>query len=333
MVITQREWSMCAFFIHLFMWIMVQGLEAVGKQYPAGYIGCYSDDKGTVLFPDRVLSEKLDDSDLNCATRCKRECKKLGYRYAGTESGEECFCGKTFNYDPEKLSDADCNIKCPGKEDENCGGNWRISIYDTQENNSTIQILTTSGTTTSDITETTTFDITTEISDLLISPTTVAQSTSGTVTPMHSADNMKSGNTKTSFPVVYIFVPVGVITLGVTVAITVIVLKRRKKQILVPEVVYEAADPNEDLYENDTERHQSSENTPQNLTPKGQLDMTQYDHIPRNVSNSAAESDTEYNVLGMKTPNKPESGQFYDHIVEQDKRLNDKTYSHLSYNP
>ncbi|XP_053392186.1 uncharacterized protein LOC123551736 isoform X2 [Mercenaria mercenaria] len=324
MIITQREWSMCAFFIHLFMWIMVQGLED-GKQYPPGYIGCYSESKWKIYDAVRVLPEQLEDSDFNCASRCKRECEKLGYRYAGTESGEECFCGKTFNYDPEKLSDADCNIKCPGKEDENCGGNWRISIYDTQENNSTIQNLTTSGTTTS--------DITTEISDLLTSPSTVAQSTSCTVTPMHSADNMKSGNTKTSFPVVYIFVPVAVITLGVTVAIIVVVLKRRKKQILVPEVVYEAANSNEDLYENDTERHQISENTPQNLIPKGQLELSQYDHIPRNVSNSAAESDTEYNVLGMKTPNIPESGQFYDHIVEQDKRLNDKTYSHLSYNP
>ncbi|XP_053398178.1 uncharacterized protein LOC128556635 [Mercenaria mercenaria] len=103
-------------------------------QDPVGYIGCYKDDKmSNWLSYQRVLHTKLEYPDLNCAAKCKEECKKMGFRYAGTESGEECFCGNEINQNPDKVPDTECNVPCPGQKDENCGGYWLISIYDTSK--------------------------------------------------------------------------------------------------------------------------------------------------------------------------------------------------------
>ncbi|XP_053397239.1 uncharacterized protein LOC123551753 isoform X1 [Mercenaria mercenaria] len=87
-----------------------------------GYIGCFKD------YHSRVLDERKTDFNRNSGKRCKKFCRGHGYRYAGTETGTECFCGNEIRF---KIPASNCDYKCEGKPSEFCGGDWRISIYDT----------------------------------------------------------------------------------------------------------------------------------------------------------------------------------------------------------
>ena len=59
----------------------------------------------------------------NCIGFCTAE----GYKFAGVESGDECFCG-----DHAPLISApkrECHLKCNGDETQICGGFWRMNVY------------------------------------------------------------------------------------------------------------------------------------------------------------------------------------------------------------
>ncbi|KAH3873066.1 hypothetical protein DPMN_036292 [Dreissena polymorpha] len=87
------------------------------------YLGCYKDHRES----NRVLQTQQEDEDeTNTPEDCARRCSQ--YRYAGVESGEECFCDDRMN-NPEKISDQECNYKCPGDHSKMCGGHWKISVY------------------------------------------------------------------------------------------------------------------------------------------------------------------------------------------------------------
>ncbi|KAH3806160.1 hypothetical protein DPMN_134475 [Dreissena polymorpha] len=87
------------------------------------YLGCYEDDSE----PNRVLpTQQEDEDDTNTPEDCARRCSQ--YRYAGVESGEECFCGDRMN-NPKKVPDRKCNYHCPGDVSKMCGGYWKISVY------------------------------------------------------------------------------------------------------------------------------------------------------------------------------------------------------------
>lgn len=75
--------------------------------------------------PDKYigLNEK------NTGDLCKKSCADAGFRYAGTEATNQCFCGNTIRDYPKTSG---CDRRCPGNNTEFCGGQWRISIYDTQ---------------------------------------------------------------------------------------------------------------------------------------------------------------------------------------------------------
>merc|ERR1712048_113136 len=60
----------------------------------------------------------------NSAATCAARCKKLGYRYAGTQFYKQCFCGNSFG----KYGKAKCSTKCPGNKGI-CGGGWANSVY------------------------------------------------------------------------------------------------------------------------------------------------------------------------------------------------------------
>ncbi|XP_052253970.1 uncharacterized protein LOC127860144 [Dreissena polymorpha] len=84
------------------------------------YLGCYVDDW------DRVLDVEFDISDKNTPEECVRRCWE--FRYAGVESGNECFCGNTM-HNPHESPDTECADLCPGDDSEICGGHWRIRVF------------------------------------------------------------------------------------------------------------------------------------------------------------------------------------------------------------
>ena len=82
-------------------------------------------------YGDRVLTvngEEVKSSlDPNGALYCRNVCKAQGYRYAGTETNDECWCGNSFRrFD---LRPGECNDDCTGNSNEKCGDGWRMNVY------------------------------------------------------------------------------------------------------------------------------------------------------------------------------------------------------------
>ena len=63
---------------------------------------------------------------------CIERCYSLDLRYAGLEARDQCFCGKEgTRYDKlGRLADSSCRKSCVGNLDEDCGGEYILSIYD-----------------------------------------------------------------------------------------------------------------------------------------------------------------------------------------------------------
>jgi hypothetical protein len=92
------------------------------------YIGCYQDSFVSKLFSFYpVISTSLMTTNI-CATACALE----GFEYAGLENGFQCICGSTEELTKAtKISDSKCSSQCTGSSQENCGGDWTLSIYKT----------------------------------------------------------------------------------------------------------------------------------------------------------------------------------------------------------
>lgn len=99
--------------------------ETDHQQKPSGltYMGCFSD--------------RLDDRDLSSyhgqvATpeQCGASCEALnkGYRYAGIQNGDQCFCGVSYGRHGNEPA-ATCFKQCSGAHGELCGGVHRNSVY------------------------------------------------------------------------------------------------------------------------------------------------------------------------------------------------------------
>merc|ERR1712050_150773 len=77
----------------------------------------------------RILSDyRGDNSDTLTIGSCIDLCE--GYEYAGTQNGNECWCGNDYPSHDLKRSTASCNKPCSGDDSQLCGGRWRINIYD-----------------------------------------------------------------------------------------------------------------------------------------------------------------------------------------------------------
>ena len=63
--------------------------------------------------------------------QCLSTCEDAGFKYAGTEYGEQCYCGNDI---PAQIhfDDAQCTIQCVGSTDpsEKCGGFWAMNLYE-----------------------------------------------------------------------------------------------------------------------------------------------------------------------------------------------------------
>ncbi|KAI1093594.1 putative glyoxal oxidase [Rostrohypoxylon terebratum] len=89
------------------------------------HIGCYSE--GTtgrgLTFGASVLSTQMS------AANCTAACQVAGYILAGTEYGDECYCGNSISNGAAPAEDG-CNMSCSGNKSEVCGGSNRLNVYD-----------------------------------------------------------------------------------------------------------------------------------------------------------------------------------------------------------
>ncbi|KAL7783416.1 glycoside hydrolase family 3 protein [Trichoderma ceciliae] len=91
------------------------------------YLGCFSDNETRTL-PGNQASPAIDS---NTPQACGNLCGSHGYRYAGVESGNQCFCGHAI-LPPggSPIPESSCNYGCEGNSTLMCGGYWTINIYE-----------------------------------------------------------------------------------------------------------------------------------------------------------------------------------------------------------
>ncbi|KAG2165383.1 hypothetical protein JADG_005122 [Aureobasidium aubasidani] len=79
-----------------------------------------------VHFICSVASYRILFSD-NTPYKCASTCQSLGYKYAGTEYGSECWCANAAPTSSTKATD--CNMACSGDKTQTCGAGNRLSVY------------------------------------------------------------------------------------------------------------------------------------------------------------------------------------------------------------
>ncbi|KAI9684287.1 MAG: hypothetical protein M1822_005760 [Bathelium mastoideum] len=88
------------------------------------YVGCANDTARGI----RTLNANQTDSPSMTTEYCQNFCQSNGYKYAGTEFGEECYCDNFIN-PSALLNQTMCYYACAGNSTEDCGGADRISLY------------------------------------------------------------------------------------------------------------------------------------------------------------------------------------------------------------
>ncbi|KAL7941527.1 hypothetical protein V8C42DRAFT_360761 [Trichoderma barbatum] len=83
--------------------------------------GCWSDSDSP-----RALEHSFTDGEGMSIRACS--LKAAGYKYFGVEAGKECWYGNTLDASSQKQTSG-CNTACVGWITQQCGGNWRLSLY------------------------------------------------------------------------------------------------------------------------------------------------------------------------------------------------------------
>ncbi|KAK0520827.1 hypothetical protein OC834_006888 [Tilletia horrida] len=92
------------------------------------YGGCWTDQ----LPNGRALAALVSAGSSVTAESCVASCQAAGYTIAGTENGNECWCGNGLALGSAKAPDADCSTLCAGNAAEVCGGPFRLTTYSTK---------------------------------------------------------------------------------------------------------------------------------------------------------------------------------------------------------
>lgn len=87
--------------------------------------GCYVDSVS-----DRKLPISMNTNGGPSAITvelCLDACHKKGYKYAGLEYSQECWCGTSSP--PQAATDGRCDMPCKGNSLEYCGGGNGLNVY------------------------------------------------------------------------------------------------------------------------------------------------------------------------------------------------------------
>ncbi|KAJ7479209.1 glycosyl hydrolase family 71-domain-containing protein [Mycena latifolia] len=88
------------------------------------YLGCYQD------YSPRTLNNGISFTSATLTIqRCQVACGAAGYRYAGVEYSQECWCSSAITSGAVQASSKECDMSCTGASGQTCGGGNRISLY------------------------------------------------------------------------------------------------------------------------------------------------------------------------------------------------------------
>ncbi|KIR79550.1 transmembrane receptor [Cryptococcus gattii E566] len=92
----------------------------------SGYVGCYKEGSSRLLPSYSFTSNSMTNN------LCVTNCKSLGYAFAGTENGNECYCSAKLNATSGgyRAQDSDCSTACKGGGG-NCGAGGALSVWAT----------------------------------------------------------------------------------------------------------------------------------------------------------------------------------------------------------
>ncbi|KAH6611106.1 wsc domain containing [Trichoderma cornu-damae] len=85
-------------------------------------VGCWTEGQGV-----RALGQKATLEAGMTNEACAEFCS--GFRYFGTEYGDECYCGSFLDATSTTAPLADCNMPCGGNQFEYCGASNRLELY------------------------------------------------------------------------------------------------------------------------------------------------------------------------------------------------------------
>ncbi|GAB1310597.1 hypothetical protein MFIFM68171_00807 [Madurella fahalii] len=93
------------------------------------YLGCFYDSRSRVLPYQKPSARNMTNG--YCADMCTAD-STMRHRHAGTQHGDQCFCGTAAPETMRRAPDWACNYQCPGQgiQMENCGGNWVLSMWE-----------------------------------------------------------------------------------------------------------------------------------------------------------------------------------------------------------
>jgi hypothetical protein len=86
----------------------------------AQYLGCFAD-SAILDLPHLTYSDPTSTIE-----HCLAACVELGYLYAGTRGGNDCFCADSYGGQGPSNG---CTIPCGGNASETCGGTSANSVY------------------------------------------------------------------------------------------------------------------------------------------------------------------------------------------------------------
>ncbi|KOS18481.1 putative fungistatic metabolite [Escovopsis weberi] len=89
---------------------------------PYVLVGCWTEGDGV-----RALGQAFFTSPDMTNEQCAASC--AGFKFFGTEFGNECYCGDFTAASSEAAPDADCGATCAGNQFEFCGGSDRLELY------------------------------------------------------------------------------------------------------------------------------------------------------------------------------------------------------------
>ena len=100
-------------------------LSPVFSQTAVSKEGCFSSSTGlTSLGPWTYQSSGY----------CQTQCVKQGKAVGATSKGSDCWCGDKLPPQDSKTDDSDCDTKCQGFPEENCGGSGAWTVFLTGSN-------------------------------------------------------------------------------------------------------------------------------------------------------------------------------------------------------
>ncbi|WRT70456.1 uncharacterized protein IL334_007454 [Kwoniella shivajii] len=90
---------------------------------PDGWVSCWTDSGSA-----RTLQDYSYSATPMSGKACRVACANQGYAYAGTESGNQCFCGNKIA-GGAKAPTSSCNTQCSGYANETCGASGYMDLY------------------------------------------------------------------------------------------------------------------------------------------------------------------------------------------------------------